>query len=108
MSSPSARCFLIVVGSLPKVRPVILPSPSRCLGGGVIVMFGMVVGAGMSMLSDVDWNRLQYGDLRHRRSRSAWGLAAGAGCGLQHLPGPRPRFSLTSGLLPGPLLDSCC
>jgi xanthine/uracil permease len=27
------------------------------LGGGVIVMFGMVVAAGVSMLSDVNWNR---------------------------------------------------
>jgi len=49
--------FLIVCGLVPKVGAVIRTIPIEVLGGGVIVMFGMVVAAGVSMLSDVTWNR---------------------------------------------------
>ena len=49
--------FLIICGLIPKVGAVIRTVPIEVLGGGVIVMFGMIVAAGISMLSDVDWNR---------------------------------------------------
>jgi len=67
------------------------------LGGGVIVMFGMVVAAGISMLSDVHWNR---------RNMVIFAIALSLGLGLQlepsalqHLP-DTPRVLLTSGILP--------
>ena len=49
--------FLIVCGLIPKVGASISTVPIEVLGGGVIVMFGMVCAAGVSMLSDVNWNR---------------------------------------------------
>jgi len=52
--------FLILCGLVPKVGAIIRTIPIEVLGGGVIVMFGMVVAASMSMLSDVDWNRLTW------------------------------------------------
>ena len=42
--------FLIVCGLIPKVGAVIRTVPIEVLGGGVIVMFGMVVAAGIAML----------------------------------------------------------
>ena len=45
--------FLIICGFVPKVGSLIRTIPIEVLGGGVMVMFGMVVAAGMSMLSEV-------------------------------------------------------
>jgi NCS2 family nucleobase:cation symporter-2 len=67
------------------------------LGGGVIVMFGMVVAAGISMLSDVNWNR---------RNMVIFAIALSIGLGLQLEPnalqhmGQTAQVLLTSGLLP--------
>ena len=89
--------FLIVCGLIPKVGGVIRTVPIEVLGGGVIVMFGMVVAAGISMLSDVDWNR---------RNMVIFAIALSIGLGLQlepdavqYLPDTL-RILLTSGLLP--------
>ena len=89
--------FLIVAGLVPKVGALISTIPIEVLGGGVIVMFGMVAAAGVSMLSDVDWNR---------RNMVIFAISISIGLGLQlepgalqHLPSTA-KVLLTSGLLP--------
>jgi xanthine permease len=89
--------FLIVCGLIPKVGGLIRTVPIEVLGGGVIVMFGMVVAAGVSMLSEVDWNR---------RNMVIFAISLSLGLGLQlepdalqHLP-DTAKILLTSGLLP--------
>ena len=89
--------FLIICGLVPKVGAVIRTIPIEVLGGGVIVMFGMVVAAGISMLSDVKWNR---------RNMVIFAIALSIGLGLQldpksvqYLPDTL-RILMTSGLLP--------
>ena len=93
--------LLIVCGLVPKVGGVIRTVPIEVLGGGVIVMFGMVVAAGISMLSDVNWNR---------RNMVIFAIALSIGLGLQLEPGAlqhmpdTARILLTSGLLPAALI----
>ncbi len=93
--------FLILCGLVPKVGGVIRTIPIEVLGGGVIVMFGMVVAAGMSMLSDVDWNR---------RNMVIFAISISIGLGLQLEPGAvqhlpdTARVLMTSGLLPAALI----
>jgi NCS2 family nucleobase:cation symporter-2 len=93
--------FLIVCGLIPKVGGVIGSVPIEVLGGGVIVMFGMVVAAGISILSDVDWNR---------RNMVIFAIALSMGLGLQLEPGavsylPDTLWILsTSGMLPAALI----
>ena len=89
--------FLIICGLVPKVGSVIRTVPIEVLGGGVIVMFGMVVAAGISMLSDVHWNR---------RNMVIFAIALSIGLGLQlepkavqYLP-ETLGILMTSGLLP--------
>ncbi len=93
--------FLIAGGFFPKVGAVISTVPIEVLGGGVIVMFGMVVAAGVSMLSDVNWNR---------RNMVIFAISISVGLGLQlepnalfHLP-VTAKVLLTSGLLPAAFL----
>lgn len=89
--------FLIVAGLIPKVGAIISTIPIVVLGGGVIVMFGMVTSAGISMLSDVNWNR---------RNMVIFAVALSLGLGLQLEPGAlqhvpqTAKVLLTSGLLP--------
>ncbi len=93
--------FLIICGLVPKVGAIIRTIPIEVLGGGVIVMFGMVVAAGISMLSDVDWNR---------RNMVIFAISLSIGLGLQLEPGAVQylpdtlRILMTSGLLPAALL----
>ncbi len=93
--------FLILCGLVPKVGGIIRTVPIEVLGGGVIVMFGMVVAAGISMLSDVNWNR---------RNMVIFAIALSIGLGLQLEPGAlqhmpdTARILLTSGLLPAALI----
>ncbi|MDQ2089851.1 uracil-xanthine permease family protein [Marimonas arenosa] len=93
--------FLIVCGLVPKVGGVIRTVPIEVLGGGVIVMFGMVVAAGISMLSDVEWNR---------RNMVIFAISLSVGLGLQLEPGAvqhlpdTARILMTSGLLPAALI----
>lgn len=93
--------FLILCGLVPKVGAIIRTIPIEVLGGGVIVMFGMVVAAGISMLSDVDWNR---------RNMVIFAISLSVGLGLQlepgavqYLPGTL-KVLMTSGLLPAALI----
>jgi NCS2 family nucleobase:cation symporter-2 len=93
--------FLIICGLIPKVGALIRTIPIEVLGGGVIVMFGMVVAAGVSMLSDVNWNR---------RNMVIFAISLSIGLGLQlepdavkYLPDTL-RILMTSGLLPAALI----
>lgn len=93
--------FLILCGLVPKVGAIIRTIPIEVLGGGVIVMFGMVVAAGISMLSDVKWNR---------RNMVIFAIALSIGLGLQldpkavqYLPDTL-RILMTSGLLPAAII----
>ncbi|QIE55873.1 purine permease [Pikeienuella piscinae] len=93
--------FLILCGLVPKVGAIIRTIPIEVLGGGVIVMFGMVVAAGVSMLADVNWNR---------RNMVIFAIALSVGLGLQlepkavqHLP-DAAQVLMTSGLLPAALI----
>ncbi|SLN36909.1 Uric acid transporter UacT [Roseivivax jejudonensis] len=93
--------FLIACGLVPKIGAVISSVPIEVLGGGVIVMFGMVVAAGISMLSDVHWNR---------RNMVIFAIALSLGLGLQLEPNalqylPETMQVLaTSGILPAALI----
>ncbi len=93
--------FLILCGLVPKVGAIIRTIPIEVLGGGVIVMFGMVVSAGVSILAEVNWNR---------RNMMIFAISLSIGFGLQlepgalqHLPGTA-KILLTSGLLPSAVL----
>lgn len=52
----SAAMTLIVLGLIPKVAALVVIIPTPVLGGATVVMFGMVVVAGLQMLRDVDFN----------------------------------------------------
>ena len=89
--------FLVACGLIPKVGAVVAAMPISVLGGGVIVMFGMVVSAGINMLSDVQWNRRNMIIL-------AMSLSVGLGIqavpkSMQHLPDSLEML-MVSGLLP--------
>lgn len=93
--------FLVCAGLIPKVGALIAAMPISVLGGGVIVMFGMVVSAGVTMLSDVVWNR---------RNMLILAISLSIGLGLQavpealqHVPGTL-KILLTSGILPAAIL----
>ncbi|SEP96997.1 uracil-xanthine permease family protein [Thalassovita taeanensis] len=89
--------FLIICGMIPKFGAIVATVPINVLGGGVIVMFGMVCAAGISMLSDVTWNR---------RNMVIFAVSLSVGLGLQMVPealqhtGKTVQILLTSGLLP--------
>ena len=89
--------LLILAGLFPKIGAAITTIPIEVLGGGVIVMFGMVAAAGVSMLSDVDWNR---------RNMVIFAVSLAVGLGLQLESGALQyvpdalRVLLASGLLP--------
>ncbi|PLX35993.1 MAG: uracil permease [Hyphomicrobiales bacterium] len=93
--------FLLLAGLVPKVGAAISTIPIQVLGGGVIVMFGMVCASGISMLSDVMWNR---------RNMVIFAVSLSIGLGLQlepgalqHLPGTL-KMLLTTGLLPAAVI----
>ncbi len=93
--------FLIAAGLIPKVGAVINTVPINVLGGGVIIMFGMVAAAGLSMLADVKWNR---------RNMVIFATALSFGLGLKLVPealahmGKTAQILLTSGLLPAAII----
>ena len=89
--------FLIICGFVPKIGAVVSSMPIEVLGGGVILMFGMVVSDGVSMLSTVNWSRRNMMIL-------ATSLSVGLGLqavpkSMQHLPDMLGML-MTSGLLP--------
>lgn len=88
---------LVACGLVPKVGAIISTVPIEVLGGGVIVMFGMVVAAGVSMLSEVNWNR---------RNMVIFAISVSLGYGLQLVPEAMQHLPATlkvlavSGILP--------
>ena len=89
--------ILVICGLLPKIGAVVASMPLPVLGGGVIVMFGMVVAAGLNMLTEVKMNRRNMVII-------AVSLAVGLGLNLvpmavQYLPGVIKTMAI-SGLLP--------
>lgn len=93
--------FLIVCGFVPKIGALVTTIPIEVLGGGVIVMFGMVASAAVSILSGVVWTQ---------RTMLIFGLALSVGLGLElepatvgHLPDTL-RILLTSGVLPAAVI----
>lgn len=93
--------LLIVCGLIPKVGALITTIPIEVLGGGVIIMFGMVVAAGVSMLSEVKWDR---------RNMMIFAIALSVGFGTQLVPESMQHLSgtlkvlMTSGLLPAAVI----
>ena len=93
--------ILVAAGLVPKVGAFISTIPIEVLGGGVIVMFGMVASAGVSMLSTVKWNR---------RNLFIFAVSLSVGLGLQLEPEALKHLSgtvyvlMTSGLLPAAAL----
>ena len=92
---------LIVCGLVPKIGAIIASMPLPVLGGGVVVMFGMVVAAGMNMLTEVEMNR-------RNMLIIAVSLSVGLGLNLvptavQYLPGVLKTMAI-SGLLPTALI----
>ena len=69
--------FLIVCGLIPKVGAVVAAMPISVLGGGGVLMFGMVLSAGLSMLSSVTWSR---------RNMMILATSMSVGLGLQQVP----------------------
>ena len=94
--------FLIICGLSPIVGKVVATVPINVLGGGVVIMFGMVASAGLSMLADVKWNR---------RNMIIFAISLSVGLGLQMVPEalqhlPRTlQILMTSGLLPAAVLS---
>ncbi len=82
--------FLVVAGLIPKIGALISTVPIEVLGGGVIVMFGMVAAAGVSMLSDVNWSR---------RNMVIFAISLSLGLGLQLEPGALQHLPATAGVL---------
>ena len=89
--------FLIICGFVPKIGAVVSSMPIEVLGGGVILMFGMVVSAGVSMLSTLNWTR---------RNMMILATSMSVGIGLQAVPKSMQHLPdtlgmlMTSGLLP--------
>ena len=93
--------FLILCGLVPKIGAIITTIPIEVLGGGVVIMFGMVAGAGLSILSEVEWNQ---------RNMLIFATSLSIGLGLQLVPEalqnlhPTAQILLTSGVLPAAFL----
>jgi len=93
--------FLVLCGLAPKIGAAIITIPIEVLGGGVIVMFGMVASAALSILSEVAWTQ---------RNMLIFGVALSVAVGLElepatvgHLP-ETLRILATSGVLPAALI----
>jgi NCS2 family nucleobase:cation symporter-2 len=89
--------ILIASGLIPKIGAIVSSMPLPVLGGGVIVMFGMIISAGLNMLSEVEMNR---------RNMIIMAVSLSVGLGLAQVPSAVQHVSgtmntlLISGLLP--------
>ncbi|MGE4610406.1 MAG: nucleobase:cation symporter-2 family protein [Paracoccaceae bacterium] len=89
--------ILIGAGLIPKLGAIVSSMPLPVLGGGVIVMFGMIISAGLNMLSEVEMNR---------RNMIIMAVSLSVGLGLSQVPSAVQHVSgtlntlLISGLLP--------
>jgi NCS2 family nucleobase:cation symporter-2 len=93
--------FLVVCGLLPKIGALVTTIPIEVLGGGVIVMFGMVASAAISILSSVEWTQ---------RNMLIFGVALSISIGLELEPDAINRLPetlrivMTSSVLPAALI----
>ncbi|WP_419904537.1 uracil-xanthine permease family protein [Kiloniella sp.] len=93
--------FLIVAGLFPKIGAVISVMPNAVLGGASIIMFGMIAGAGLKLLSMTSLSR---------RDMVIIAVSLGIGLGLKSVPEAVAAFPatakilLTSGLAPAAFL----
>ena len=89
--------ILIGAGLIPKLGAIVSSMPLPVLGGGVIVMFGMIISAGLNMLAEVKMNR---------RNMIIMAVSLSVGLGLAQVPsavqhvGGTLNTLLISGLLP--------
>jgi len=89
--------ILIGAGLIPKLGAIVSSMPLPVLGGGVIVMFGMIISAGLNMLAEVNMNR---------RNMIIMAVSLSVGLGLAQVPsavqhvGGTLNTLLISGLLP--------
>ena len=89
--------ILIVSGLIPKIGAIVSSMPLPVLGGGVIVMFGMIISAGLNMLAEVNMNR---------RNMIIMAVSLSVGLGLSQVPSAVQHVTgtlntlLISGLLP--------
>ena len=82
--------LLLVAGLFPHIGAALATLPPAVLGGGVIVMFGMIVSTGISMLSGVVMNR---------RNMLIIAVALSLGLGLQAVPEALQHVQGTIGIL---------
>ncbi|WP_085899214.1 uracil-xanthine permease family protein [Kiloniella majae] len=93
--------FLIVAGLFPKIGAVISVMPNAVLGGASIIMFGMIAGAGLKLLSMTALTR---------RDMVIIAVSLGIGLGLKSVPEAvatmpeTAKILLTSGLVPAAFL----
>lgn len=52
----TAGVFLVILGLVPKIGAFTTVIPTSVLGGAMVAMFGMVIAAGIKMLSRIDFN----------------------------------------------------
>jgi len=89
--------ILIACGLIPKIGALVSSMPLPVLGGGVIVMFGMIISSGLNMLSEVEMNR---------RNMVIMAVSLSVGLGLSQVPTAVQHVTgtlntlLVSGLLP--------
>lgn len=75
----TAAGIMIVIGCMPKIGAFTTIIPSSVLGGAMIAMFGMVVAAGIKMLSKVDFTS--------QENLLVIACSVGMGVGISVVPG---------------------
>ncbi|NUL60607.1 purine permease [Brevibacterium luteolum] len=93
--------FLILLGLLPKFAAVIAVMPSAVIGGAAVVMFGMLIGAGIKLLAETSLDR---------HDMLVIAVSIGVGQGFAAIPDSVELFPhtakvlLTSGIVPAAAL----
>jgi len=99
-----AGVILILLGLFPKLGGVIAAMPDSVIGGAAIIMFGLIAGAGIKLISKTEMNQ---------RNILILALSLSFGIGLYafpefvaHIPdfGIKLKLLLTTGLIPAGLL----
>ena len=74
----TAGAFLVILGFSPKIAALTTVIPSAVLGGAMVAMFGMILSAGIKMLSKVD--------LQSQENLLIIACACGLGLGVSVVP----------------------
>jgi len=99
-----AGVILILLGLFPKLGGIIAAMPDSVIGGAAIIMFGLIAGAGIKLISKTEMNQ---------RNILILALSLSFGIGLYafpefvaHIPdfGIKLKLLLTTGLIPAGLL----